>query len=113
MPKPIPSSFLARLQAIHTTSPSDTTRCIRVQPRCERPNGTSPRSRRGYRQKDVYRPYLNAEHKMAMPKIAIIVSTTREGRFGDKPAQWIFRLAKARGAADFEIVDLRDYPLPL
>lgn len=50
---------------------------------------------------------------MAMPRIAIIVSTTREGRFGDKPAQWIFRLAKARGAADFEIVDLRDYPLPL
>jgi NAD(P)H-dependent FMN reductase len=50
---------------------------------------------------------------MAMPKIAIIVSTTREGRFGDKPAQWIFRLAKARETANFEIVDLRDYPLPL
>jgi len=50
---------------------------------------------------------------MAMPKIAIIVSTTREGRFGDKPAQWIFGLAKARETAGFEIVDLRDYPLPI
>jgi NAD(P)H-dependent FMN reductase len=50
---------------------------------------------------------------MSTPKIAIIVSTTREGRFADKPAQWIFDLAKAHGTASFEIVDLRDYPLPL
>lgn len=49
---------------------------------------------------------------MGKPKIAIIVSTTREGRFSDRPAQWIFGLAKASGTADFEIVDLRDYPLP-
>ncbi len=49
---------------------------------------------------------------MDKPKIAIIVSTTREGRFADKPAQWILGLAKASGIADFEIIDLRDYPLP-
>lgn len=47
-----------------------------------------------------------------MPKIGIIISTTREGRFGDKPAQWIYELAQQRDTAEFEIVDLRDYPLP-
>jgi NAD(P)H-dependent FMN reductase len=53
------------------------------------------------------------EHTMSKPKIGIIICTTREGRFGDKPAQWIFELAKAHGGADFEAVDLRDFPLPL
>src|SRR5918998_2839054 len=45
-------------------------------------------------------------------KIGIIISTTREGRFGDRPTQWLVDLAKSRGEAEFEIVDLRDYPLP-
>ena len=47
-----------------------------------------------------------------MPKIAIIIGTTREGRFGDKPAQWMFDLARARETADYEMVDLRDFALP-
>lgn len=50
---------------------------------------------------------------MPRPKIGIIIATTREGRFGDKPAAWLHALAGARQDADFEIVDLRDYPLPL
>jgi NAD(P)H-dependent FMN reductase len=50
---------------------------------------------------------------MSKPKIGIIIATTREGRFGDKPAQWIHALAAQRNDAEFEIVDLRDYPLPL
>ena len=50
---------------------------------------------------------------MSKPKIGIIIATTREGRFGDKPAQWIHALAARREDADFEIVDLRDYGLPL
>lgn len=49
---------------------------------------------------------------MAKPKIAVIISTTREVRFGDKPAKWIAELAEARGDLDVEIVDLRDFPLP-
>ncbi len=48
----------------------------------------------------------------AKPKMGIVISTTREGRFGDRPAQWLLDLARARGGAEFEIVDLRDYPLP-
>lgn len=49
---------------------------------------------------------------MAKPKIAIIIGSTRENRFGDKPANWIYELGKARGDLDFEIVDLRDFPMP-
>ena len=46
------------------------------------------------------------------PKIGIIISTTRPGRFADIPTNWLFNIAKGRNDADFEIVDLRDYPMP-
>lgn len=49
---------------------------------------------------------------MSKPKIAIIISSTREGRFADKPAQWLLEKAKARSEFDVEIVDLRDFDLP-
>lgn len=49
---------------------------------------------------------------MTKPKIGIILSTTRETRFADRPAQWVLEIAKARSDADYEIVDLRDHPLP-
>jgi NAD(P)H-dependent FMN reductase len=49
---------------------------------------------------------------MTKPKIGIIISTTREGRFGHRPAEWIRSIAAQRGDADYEIVDLRDYPMP-
>lgn len=50
---------------------------------------------------------------MSKPKIGIIISTTRQSRFGHRPAEWILSLARARGDADYEIVDLRDYPMAL
>jgi NAD(P)H-dependent FMN reductase len=50
---------------------------------------------------------------MSKPRIGIVISTTRQGRFGDKPAAWVHALAAARGDLAFEIVDLRDYPMPL
>jgi NAD(P)H-dependent FMN reductase len=46
------------------------------------------------------------------PKIGIIISTTRPGRFADIPTNWLFNIAKLRADAEFEIVDLRDYPMP-
>ncbi|HLW92940.1 MAG TPA: NADPH-dependent FMN reductase [Roseiarcus sp.] len=49
---------------------------------------------------------------MAKPKIAIIIATTRAVRFGHKPAQWIFDIASKRDDMEFEIVDLRDFPMP-
>ena len=49
---------------------------------------------------------------MAKPKIAIIISTTRAARFGDKPAKWIYGIAAQRNDMTAEMVDLRDYPMP-
>lgn len=49
---------------------------------------------------------------MAKPRIGVIIGSTRPGRFGDKPAEWIAERAKATGEFEVEIVDLRDYPLP-
>ena len=50
---------------------------------------------------------------MSKARIAVIISSTRPTRFGDKPAKWIADHAAARGDFDVEIVDLRDYDLPL
>lgn len=47
------------------------------------------------------------------PRIGIVIGSTRPSRFGEKPAAWIYDLAKKRTNLDFELVDLRDYKLPL
>jgi NAD(P)H-dependent FMN reductase len=49
---------------------------------------------------------------MAKPKIAIIISTTRAARFGEKAAKWIHGIAAARTDMSVELIDLRDYPMP-
>jgi NAD(P)H-dependent FMN reductase len=48
----------------------------------------------------------------AKPKIGIVISSTRQGRFGDKPAKWIHELAAKRTDFNVELIDLRDYPMP-
>jgi NAD(P)H-dependent FMN reductase len=45
-------------------------------------------------------------------KIAVIISSTRPTRFGDKPAQWIKDLANQREEIEADILDLRDFDLP-
>ena len=45
-------------------------------------------------------------------KIEIIIGSTRQKRFAEKPANWIYELAQKRHELDVELVDLRDYPLP-
>ena len=49
---------------------------------------------------------------MTIPRIAIIISTTRATRFGDKPAKWISDIAAKRTDLVTEIIDLRDFPMP-
>lgn len=49
---------------------------------------------------------------MSKPKIAIIIGSTRDNRYGIKPANWIYEAASKRDDMQVEIVDLRDYPLP-
>jgi NAD(P)H-dependent FMN reductase len=48
-----------------------------------------------------------------MLKIAIIIGTTRPNRRGEAVAKWTLELANKHGGAEFSIVDLRDYALPL
>ena len=50
---------------------------------------------------------------MTKPKIAVIIGSIRPNRQGDKPANWIAKLAQESGFFDVEVVDLKDYPLPL
>ena len=45
-------------------------------------------------------------------KIQIIIGSTRQNRFSEKPARWLFELAKTRTDFEPELLDLRDYPLP-
>jgi len=49
---------------------------------------------------------------MSKLKIGIIIGSTRTNRFADKPAEWIAGIAAEHTELDFEIVDLRDYPMP-
>jgi NAD(P)H-dependent FMN reductase len=46
------------------------------------------------------------------PRIGIVIGSTREGRFGEKPAHWIHEIARQRTDLAFELIDLRDHPLP-
>ncbi len=45
-------------------------------------------------------------------KIHVIIGSTRQKRFSEKPATWIYEEAKKRNGLDVELVDLREYPLP-
>lgn len=45
-------------------------------------------------------------------KIQVIVGSTRQNRFSEKPAHWIAEYAKTKPDLEVELVDLRDYPLP-
>jgi NAD(P)H-dependent FMN reductase len=47
-----------------------------------------------------------------MPRIGIILGSTRPNRNGEQVARWVYDVATQRGGGEFELVDLRDYPLP-
>lgn len=47
------------------------------------------------------------------PKIALIIGSTRATRFADIPAQWMLAQAQARTDMTVELVDLRDFDLPM
>jgi len=48
-----------------------------------------------------------------MPKIGIIIGSTRPGRNGEAVAKWVYELATKRTDAEFELIDLIDYNLPI
>ncbi|MFE3255093.1 NADPH-dependent FMN reductase [Nocardia sp. NPDC059091] len=47
-----------------------------------------------------------------MIRIGIILGSTRPNRKGPQVAQWVLDSAAQRGDAEFELIDLRDHPLP-
>ena len=49
---------------------------------------------------------------MSKLKIGVIISSTRDTRFADKPAQWIVEKAKERPELEVEVLDLREFDLP-
>jgi NAD(P)H-dependent FMN reductase len=47
-----------------------------------------------------------------MTRIGIILGSTRPNRNGEQVATWVYDIASRRSDGEFELVDLRDYPLP-
>ncbi len=48
-----------------------------------------------------------------MIKLAIILGSTRPNRNGEAVAKWVYEVAKKRADAEFELVDIKDFNLPL
>jgi NAD(P)H-dependent FMN reductase len=48
-----------------------------------------------------------------MTKVAIITGSTRPGRNNEAVARWVYEIARKRSDAEFELVDIADYELPL
>jgi len=44
--------------------------------------------------------------------ISIIIGSTRQGRFSEKPAQWILQQLRKREGIETRLLDLRDFPMP-
>jgi len=47
-----------------------------------------------------------------MTVISVIVGSTREGRFSERPAQWFLRQLQKRAEVEARLLDLRDFPMP-
>lgn len=48
-----------------------------------------------------------------MIRVAVIIGSTRPGRRSEAVANYIFNIAKERHDADYELVDIKDFDLPL
>jgi NAD(P)H-dependent FMN reductase len=48
-----------------------------------------------------------------MVRIAIIMGSTRPGRKAEAVAKWVYEIARMRSDAEFELVDIKDFKLPL
>jgi NAD(P)H-dependent FMN reductase len=50
---------------------------------------------------------------MSKPKLAIVIGSIRPNRFAAHAAEWIERVATESGMFDVQIIDLKEYPLPI
>ncbi|WP_420805695.1 NADPH-dependent FMN reductase [Exiguobacterium oxidotolerans] len=58
-------------------------------------------------------PPLKEETNMTPLNIGIILGSTREGRLSPQVGNWVKELADKRGDANYTIIDIADYKLPL
>ncbi len=49
----------------------------------------------------------------AVPNIQVVLASVRRERFGEKPAAWVIERLSMRTDMQAELIDLRDYPLPM
>ena len=49
---------------------------------------------------------------MTKPRIGVVISSTRDTRFADKPAAWLMDKVKDHPDLEFDLIDLRDQNLP-
>ena len=47
-----------------------------------------------------------------MTTISVIIGSTRQGRFSEKPARWILQHLQKREGIEARVLDLRDFPMP-
>jgi NAD(P)H-dependent FMN reductase len=45
-------------------------------------------------------------------RIKIIIGSTRQNRFSEKPADWIYSELQKKKEVEVELLDLKDYPMP-
>jgi NAD(P)H-dependent FMN reductase len=50
---------------------------------------------------------------MSEPKLAIVIGSIRPNRFAAHASEWIEQTARQSGQFDVQVVDLKDYPMPM
>jgi NAD(P)H-dependent FMN reductase len=50
---------------------------------------------------------------MSRPKLAIVIGSIRPNRFAAHAAEWIEQVATETGLFDVQVVDLKNYPMPM
>jgi NAD(P)H-dependent FMN reductase len=56
---------------------------------------------------------MSSENDRTATRLGIIVGSTRPTRAADVVVPWVLERARAHGAFDVQVLDLRDWPLPL
>jgi len=67
----------------------------------------------GFLNKLFGRTKIEEEQTMSKLNIGIILGSTRQGRLSPQVGEWVKKVADARGDANYEIVDIADFKLPL
>lgn len=67
----------------------------------------------GFLDKLFGKPKIEEETTMSKLNIGIILGSTRQGRLSPQVGEWVKKVADARGDANYEIVDIADFKLPL